>query len=96
MMKVESGRIVLLVDGNVEFVAIGPWRDAAKGRFAVSPGFYLHDGTASAPRGPAVMSQASPGAGTGELTYRRERGEDIIFVPVEAFGEKRAVRSAAC
>ncbi|MFO6448103.1 hypothetical protein ACLBKU_13285 [Erythrobacter sp. NE805] len=95
-MRVEPGRIALLIKGDVQSAAIGPWRDKAMGRFEISPGFFLHDAAASAPAGPPLMAQGAPGARSGELTYRREGDADLILVPVEAYGEKRAVRSSAC
>jgi len=95
-MKVEPGRIALLVPGDVQTTVIGPWHDKDMGSFEVSPGFVVHDGTKTPPRGPTVMFKALPDGITGKLTYRRERGEDVILVPVEAYGEMRTVRSTGC
>jgi hypothetical protein len=88
--------LLLLVKGEVQSSTVGPWVDMAGGRFRVSPGFYLHDGTVSPPNGPAVMSQKVKTRRSGSLTYRRVGNQDLLLIPVEAYGYKRVVRGAPC
>lgn len=93
---VRSDKLVLLVPDDVRSSAIGPWIDRAGGRFKVSPGFYIHDGTASPPKGPAVMSQSTPTSRSGSLVFRHVDNQDIVSVPVEAYGYLQLVRGNPC
>ncbi|WP_162291000.1 hypothetical protein [Erythrobacter colymbi] len=96
LLEVGQGRIRLLVAGNLENAAIGPWLDPARERFAVTPAFYLRDGTVSGPAGPSVMAQSDDAGREGSLTYRTAEGRDVLLVPVEAYGFREAVREEGC
>ena len=95
-MAVGVNKLTLFIPGEVHSSAIGPWLSANVGRFQVSPGFYLHDGTASPPAGREVMSQMLTTGRSGSLTYRRIGTQDVVAVPVEAYGYLRVVRGKSC
>jgi hypothetical protein len=83
--------------GTLTSFKIGDWRGKDRQDFDVTPAFVLHDGTVSAPRGPARMADVVTSIPSGKLRYERRRdGKDLLLVPVEAYGEVELFRADRC
>jgi len=75
---------------------IGNWRGKGRQDFEVTPAFVLHDGTVSAPRGQARMAEVVTSTPSGRLRYERRDGQDVLLVPVEAYGDVELFRADPC
>lgn len=96
LMIIDGRRLTLLIRGEVQSSEIGSWIDKPTGRFQISPGFYLHDGTVSPPRGPAIMSQTTTARRSGSLLYQHVDGDDVVLIPLEAYGFQKVMRGKPC
>jgi hypothetical protein len=75
----------IIDNAGLKSFQVGPWK--AQGReVEVTPAFILHDGTTSAPEGPARMAEAVTTLPSGGLGYRRANDQIIFSIPIEAYG----------
>jgi hypothetical protein len=64
---------------------IGSWKSEGH-EVQVTPAFILHDGTVSAPPGPARMAEAVTTLSSGVVRYKRANDQIVLSIPAEAYG----------
>lgn len=94
-LRIEGSTGTFVYQASVASFKIGNWRRNRQD-FVVTPAFVLHDGSASAPAGPDRMADLVTTIPSGKLRYQRRDGQDILVVPLEAFGEVEVFRGGRC
>jgi hypothetical protein len=80
------GRTGTFIDkSNLKSFEIGSWKSEGR-EVEVRPAFILHDGSASAPRGPARMAEAVTTLSSGVIRYKGTDDQVILSIPIEAYG----------
>ena len=64
---------------------VGSWKSQGR-EVEVTPAFILHDGTESAPPGPAGMAEAVTSLSSGIIRYKQADGKIVLSIPIEAYG----------
>jgi hypothetical protein len=80
------GRTGIFIEkSNLKSFEIGSWRSGGS-EVEVTPAFILHDGTGSAPVGPARMAEAVTTLSSGVIRYKQTDDQIILSIPIEAHG----------
>lgn len=80
------GRTGTFVDkSNLKSFEIGSWKSEGR-EVEVTPAFVLHDGSVSAPAGPARMAEAVTTVSSGVIRYKQSDDLIILSIPIEAYG----------
>lgn len=75
---------------------IGHWSDADQRSVQVTPAFYLHDVTNGASAGPAWAAWRMRSKPSGTISYLRQGDNDVLLIPVKAYGDATLVRGRDC
>jgi hypothetical protein len=81
-----AGRTGTFVDkAKLKSFEIGSWKSEGR-EVEVTPAFILHDGSVSAPAGPARMAEAVTSLSSGVIRYKWADNQIILSIPIEGYG----------